>query len=273
MKIDFHCHSSYSDGTYTPEQLIRRASERGVEALAITDHDTLAGYRKLKASPGDVALIPGIELSCQWQGKCLHIVGLNIEPESPSMLLAEQTQCEARFQRAQIIANKLSDYGLITALSGTQKIAGENAIGKPHFARYMTESGFVRSEKDAFKKFLGAGKPCDTPACWPELAQVIQWILDARGVAVLAHPLKYQLSRKRLGILLEEFKSCGGQGLEVVSGRQLPAETQYLATLSRQFSLYASWGSDYHGGHQTWLDIGGYSTPPRDIEPVWNLWQ
>lgn len=272
MIVDLHCHTSASDGALSPTQLIARAAERGVNILSITDHDTLAAYREITELPASLTLVPGIELSCQWQKRGIHIVGLNVDMAAASMVEATQKQGEARTLRAQLIAEKLAKLGAQSPLEGALTLSDGGSVGRPHFARHLVESGFVASEAEAFKKYLGSGKPGDIKVCWPELEQVVTWIRDAGGIAVVAHPGKYNLTRTKLVALLEAFTECGGQALEVVSGRQLPNETRDYANLCRQFDLKASAGSDFHSPTQTWLDLGHYTALPGNLTPVWEAW-
>lgn len=272
MKIDFHCHTTASDGALAPADLIARAAARQIDQLAITDHDTLGAYANLPDTLGTMTIIRGLELSCQWQKRGIHIVGLNVDPHSAAMAEAVACQEHARQQRAQIIGEKLAKYGVENPLQGALALSDGGAIGRPHFARHMVATGFCADVGTAFKKFLGSGKPCDIKVCWPELEQVIDWIRGAGGVAVLAHPGKYKMTRTKLVNFLEDFTRLGGEAMEVVSGRQIPSDTRDYAKLCQQFGLLASWGSDFHSPAQTWLDLGDYSSPPEHLTPVWQRW-
>lgn len=271
MIFDLHSHTLCSDGALTPSELVARAVAKGVCHLAITDHDTVDAYRNL-AVPSGLTLIPGIEFSTRWNKIGVHILGLNIDPESAAISEGVLFQQEARWQRAEYIAEKLEKYGLADALEGARGLASADNIGRPHFARYMVVSGFVRNEQEAFKRYLGAGKPCDIRQHWAEPQQVLDWIRAAGGSAVLAHPAKYNLTRARLSALATDFKRWGGEGLEVVSGRQLPGTTRDLAGLCEAQGLAASWGSDFHRPGQPWAELGAYSSPPGHLRPVWESW-
>ena len=271
MLVDLHCHTTASDGTLSPGELIARACANQVELLAITDHDTLAAYRQLPPSI-PLTLITGVEFSCQWQKRGLHIVGLNVALDSAALKEAEDQQHQARETRSQMIAERLAKYGVPSPLEGALTHSNGDAIGRPHFARHMVAAGFVRTTQEAFKKYLGNGKPCDIKVCWPEPGVVIRWIRDAGGIPVLAHPGKYTFTRSRLQRCVEDFSALGGLALEVVSGRQLPAQTRQFVELANHFGLHSSLGSDFHSPEQTWLDLGRYSTPPTLDKPVWALW-
>jgi len=272
VTTDFHCHTTASDGSLSPSALLQRAEDLGLQTLSITDHDTVEAYRQLDKLPANLRLIPGIELSCQWQKRGIHIVGLSLDIDSDAIREAEKHQKEARVSRAEMIAEKLEKYGVEAPLEGAMAIANGGSIGRPHFARHMVETGFVANQRAAFKKFLGSGKPCDIKVHWPAISQAVEWIRAAGGVAVLAHPGKYKMTRTKLVELIETFRSCGGEAIEVVSGRQIPSETRDFARLCEQFGLLASWGSDFHSPDQSWLDLGKYSRVPEQLKPVTDRW-
>ncbi|MDY0070079.1 MAG: PHP domain-containing protein, partial [Porticoccaceae bacterium] len=271
MLFDLHCHTTASDGELSPGELLARAASQGVSHLAITDHDSVAAYGAI-ADPGGLTLIPGVEFSTTWGRLGVHVLGLNIDPHSPAIREGVMHQGNARRERAARIAERLEKYGLKDALAGACRIAGSDTPGRPHFARHMVASGFVRHEREAFKKYLGAGKPGDIRQHWASPEQVIAWIRGAGGTAVLAHPAKYGLTRNRLIALAETFKAWGGEGLEVVSGVQVPAVTRDLAALCQRLDLCATWGSDFHRPGQPWAELGRYSTPPEGVRPAWERW-
>ena len=189
------------------------------------------------------------------------------------MAEAVDHQRRARDTRAEMIAEKLERLGAESPLRGARAVAGEGIIGRPHFASYLALSGFVRSADQAFKKYLGNGKPCDIRICWPDLPQVIGWIRAAGGIAVLAHPGKYDFTRSRLVRCLEDFKAAGGRAVEVVSGQQTPDATRKFCELCDRFDLHQSLGSDFHSPDQHWLDLGRYAPSPVLNRPVWRLWE
>ena len=269
MHIDLHTHTNVSDGKLSPADLIDRANSRGVEILSITDHDTTLAYEQLDLSSTMPRLIPGIELSTSWNKTGIHVVGLNINLNSNAMAEAGKFQQLARIARAEEIAEKLEKQGIRDALEGASRIAGNNNIGRPHFAQHIVNTGAADSITEAFKKYLGSGKSGDIKKYWAPLTQIICWIRDAGGIAILAHPLKYKLSRTRLVALVDDFIADGGEGIEVVSGKQLPADTQQLAKICNQKNLLASCGSDFHEPDQTWAELGGFSPVPKNCTPVW----
>jgi len=254
----------------TPRQLIQRAVEKGVDALAITDHDTLDAYRQIPLIQDDIKLVPGIELSTQWQTTGIHVLGLNIDLDSEAINTAALSQSGARLERARRIGERLEKKGIKDAFEGARKLTKGGYVGRPHFARYLIDIGKVDSMNAAFRKYMGDGKAGDVRQHWAELPQVIQWIRDANGIAVLAHPLKYKLTRTRLKRLLDSFIRAGGQGMEVVSGRQLPHQTSDMARLCEQVKLLASCGSDFHMPGKPWAELGAIAPLPGNVVPVWD---
>ena len=202
----------------------------------------------------------------------MHIVGLNIDLECTSLKAAIEQQRTARLQRAETIAHKLATLGFPDTLEGATKIANGAILGRPHFARFLVESGQVKTISIAFKKFLGQGKPGDVRENWPAMETVIGWISTAGGKAILAHPGKYKLSNLRLQELTKEFGEAGGQGLEVISGKQDEALTSRLGKLCQQHGLLASAGSDFHQPGQSWAELGNVKALPAGCTPVWENW-
>jgi len=268
--FDLHSHTTFSDGGLTPQELIFRAIEKDVDVLAITDHDTLDAYKDKPESFGKIKLVPGIELSTQWQNTGIHVLGLNVDPGSDAIRVGAQCQSDARLARARVIGEKLAKQGIENAFTGAMELSVGGYIGRPHFAQYIVNIGKVDSIQAAFKKYLGTGKAGDVKQHWAELPQIIQWIRDANGIAVLAHPFKYKLTRTRLKRLLDSFQKAGGQGIEVVSGRQWPYQTQDMAQLCEQRNLLASCGSDFHRPRKHWADLGEIAALPGNVTPVWD---
>jgi predicted metal-dependent phosphoesterase TrpH len=301
---DLHTHSHCSDGYLSPQDLVALAKQQGVRVLALTDHDTLEGIaaaqeaaRSSSAVPSSdeseplslerhpeptpeslktesqaddsLTIITGIELSTQWNGRGVHIVGLDIDVDSPVLQAAIAQQTQARIDRAETIAQRLEKAGIKGALAGAQHYANGGSIGRPHFAQYMIDKGYVSTFPQAFKRYLGAGKVGDVKQCWPDMDVIVGWILQAGGIPVLAHPDKYDLTRTKLYQLLQDFVDAGGLAMEVVSGHQDPSVTDKLARAAADFSLLASCGSDFHSPKNSWQSLGGYSPLPESCEPVW----
>ena len=274
MNIDFHCHTTASDGSLSPPELLDLAQEREIDMLSITDHDTLEAYQQLHQVNNSIQIIPGIELSSQWNRRGVHIVGLNVGLSSPSILEAVEKQSTARRERAAKIAEKLERFGFEDCLAGALSFASSpEQIGRPHFARYLVKIGAVSNIQQAFKRYLGAGKAGDIKDQWADPETVIGWIRDAGGVAVLAHPTKYKLTRTKLIELLTDFKAAGGEAMEVISGSQVPSVTRDMARLCQNMGFDASCGSDFHAPNQEWAALGKVAPLPENCSPIWQRWQ
>jgi len=271
--VDFHTHTLMSDGALSPAELIERAVAQGVQSLSITDHDTLAAYREL-AVPDGLDIIPGVEFSCVWSGVTVHILGLNIDLDSEPLQAAVREQEAARGQRAELIAERLAKRGMEGMLAAAQAEAGQRqALGRPDFARALLARGEVSSIQQAFTRYLGAGKIGDVKSQWPELAKVVDWITGAGGIAVLAHPLHYKLTRAKLRRLLVDFIEAGGRAMEVANGRQwTQQDLDYLRGCCRELGLQASIGSDFHAENR-WTELGCDTALVGDCVPVWQSWQ
>ena len=267
-QIDLHCHTTASDGALDPEVLIDRAIGRNIETLAITDHDTMVGYRQVAdyAKERGLRLIPGIELSSQWRGMGIHVVGLGMDPAHPVMIEAERSQTEVRRARAITIAERLEkkmqkkiDFAAVEALAG-----GE--VGRPHFAQYLVEQGMVLDRQTAFKKYLGAGKVGDVKSGWPTMETVVKWIVESGGQAVLAHPHHYKLTRTKLLDCIAAFQHAGGQAMEICCGLMDKNQSGQLKKIAQDEGLLGSCGSDFHGPNKFGLDLGVMPTFPSSDE-------
>jgi hypothetical protein len=274
MIFDLHSHTTASDGELPPHALIARARANGVTCLAITDHDTIEAYRDMTGDCIDgVRICHGIELSANWHGRSVHIVGLNIDLGSDELRAAVAAQQYTRVGRAELIGARLAKKGIEGAMAGAMAIAGNNNnIGRPHFAKFLVSIGAVRDERQAFKRFLGQGKVGDIQRVWPDIGTVTAWILAAGGTPVLAHPGHYKLTNAKLGILADEFIQAGGNALEVVSGKQSSDLTRKLAELAAAKGLLASTGSDFHRPNAAWSELGRQTALPENLNPVWDAW-
>ena len=273
--IDFHCHSHFSDGALSPMELLELAKARDVQQLAITDHDTVGAYAlplHASAASAGITLVTGCEISCQWQRRSIHVVGLNLDLASSDFGRAMTIQAQAREDRAEKITEVLQRLGFDVALPQVQALAGLGVVGRPHFAQHLVATGQIPSMTMAFKRVLGSGKPGDIKANWPTLETAVGWITDAGGIAVVAHPMKYNMTLTKLRALLSDFVAAGGQGLEVLTGYQDAQRINALAELAHRFDLYASAGSDFHQPGQPWAELGRVAALPDRCVPVWTLW-
>lgn len=270
--IDLHCHSTASDGALTPTELLQRAADKNVTHLALTDHDTVNGLAEAQAAAAEhnIVLIPGIELSCLWRSRTIHIVGLDFDPDNREFRAALAQQHRNRWARAAMIDERLKKLAVPDLLERATANAGGDVPGRPHFARVMVESGVVRNTAQAFKRYLGAGKPGDVKAYWPELPEVVQWINQAGGIAVLAHPRKYRLTATKLRELTADFRRAGGRALEVSTSGQSSGDLGFLKELCVREKLLASQGSDFHFPGAPWCELGNIMKMPDGLEPVWH---
>lgn len=270
--IDLHCHSTASDGALSPEDLVSRAATMGVTHLALTDHDTVAGLARAthSAAEAGLSLISGTELSCVWRSQTIHIVGLDFDVADTVFQAALERQNNNRWARARAITDKLSKIGVENLLEKATQGANGDVPGRPHFARVLVDEGVVKDPAQAFKRYLGAGKPGDVKAFWPELEEVVRWIVEAGGVAVLAHPRKYRLTATKLRALVADFKRAGGRAMEVSTSGQSSGDLGFLAELCRREELLGSQGSDFHFPGAPWCELGRITKMPDGIEPVWH---
>jgi len=275
LQYDLHCHSTRSDGVLSPTDVVRRAASRGVDVLALTDHDELAGLGEAReaAQEAGIVVVPGSELSVTWEGETIHVLGLGIDPRDSPLATGLSGIRSGRDERARRIGEALEVAGIPDAFEGALTyVTSERLISRTHFARYLVESGHVRDMKDAFKRYLTAGKPGYVPHAWASLSQAVTWIRGAGGQAVIAHPGRYKLTASGLRSLVAEFRDLGGAGLEVVSPSHTSAQYAEFAALARAHGLRVSCGSDFHGPGESHLDFGDLPPMPIGVEPVWSVW-
>ena len=276
LNIDLHCHSSISDGVLTPTQLIERAAQRGVEMLALTDHDDIAGLVEARqaADAKSITFINGVEISVSWRGRTIHIVGLDIDPTHEPLIEGLAKLRAGRTQRAKNIAGELEKIGIQDSLEGAYAYVGvRNLIGRTHFARFLVERGYAKDVKSVFKKYLVKGKPGYTLHEWASLSETIGWIRGSGGHAVIAHPGRYGLGKNVLHDLLEEFCALGGAGLEVVTSSHTPEQILHYGQHAQARNLLTSCGSDFHGPDESHFDLGQLPEFPHGCKPVWQHWR
>ncbi len=272
---DLHCHSTASDGLLSPRELVLRAHEKGVQVLALTDHDELSGQAEADeaAQEAGLRLIPGVEISVTWGNVTLHIVGLNVDPLDHVLLHGLTRNRGGRTERARRIGDELARLGIAGAFEGASALAeNKELISRTHFARFLIERGIARNMKSVFKKFLIKGKPGYVAHEWASLEEAVNWIQAAGGVAVLAHPGRYQIGGERMRLLLSEFKHLGGVGIEVVTGSHTPDQVPVYADLAVEFDLMASIGSDFHAPGEGGRELGRLTALPERCRPIWQAW-
>lgn len=275
LNIDLHCHSTVSDGLLTPTQLVEHASERGVEVLALTDHDDVGGLEEARtaATEKSIEFINGVEVSVSWRGQTVHIVGLGINPEHPELAQGLASIRDGRMVRAHNIAAQLDKFGIHGSFEGACRNAGDgHLIGRLHFARFLVQEGYAKDARAVFKKYLVKGKPGYAPHQWATLSNAVSWIRNSGGRAVIAHPGRYKLGKGALEELLLEFRALGGEAIEVITGSHTPEQSLLFARHSQRLGLLASRGSDFHGPGESYFDLGRMPPLPANCTPVWHDW-
>ncbi|MDX1344711.1 MAG: PHP domain-containing protein [Sedimenticolaceae bacterium] len=275
LVYDLHTHSTASDGTLTPAELVSHAAGAGVETLALTDHDTTSGIEEARQAASllhELSLVPGIELSVTWNRQTVHIVGLGIDPNDNHLQQGLVRIMEFRQWRAEEIGRRLSLVGIEDAYRHAKALSNGRLISRTHFGRYLVKIGKAKDMRDVFRHYLVAGKPGHVAGEWATLEEAIGWIHHAGGQAVIAHPARYRMTRTKLRKLIGQFRECGGEAIEVVSGSHSKDDMFTMARHAADFDLLASAGSDFHSPEHTWNSMGRLPQIPHGIPPVWSTW-
>jgi len=274
LNIDLHCHSNVSDGVLPPADLVARAAANGVHALALTDHDDVGGISAARAAAdaAGLTLIPGVEISVTWNGQTVHIVGLRIDPAHPELAAGLHGIRLGRIERAQRMGVDLAQSGVVGAYEGAYDFAvNKQMVGRTHFARWLVAQGHAPDMRSAFRRFLTRGNPGYVEHQWTTLENAVGWIRASGGMAVIAHPGRYAFNARELHLLLDAFRTLGGEGIEVITGSHHPSEYGKFADLARAFGLKASRGADFHAPGEG-IDIGRLPALPHYCQPVWQGW-
>ena len=274
LNADLHCHSVVSDGTLTPEALASRAKANGVELWALTDHDEVGGLQRAAAAAASVDLpfLSGVEISITFASQTVHIVGLGFDAHNTALIEGLRATRGGRGERAQEMSAQLARVGIHGAYEGALRYVGNpELISRTHFARFLVESGVCGDTSEVFRRYLTEGKPGFVPHRWATLKNAVQWITDAGGVAIIAHPARYPFTANEEYALFSEFKAHGGRGVEVVTGSHSASEYVKYADMAREFGLAASRGSDFHSPNESHVDLGALPWLPGQLTPVWTL--
>ena len=272
LNADLHCHSVISDGTLTPEALAARAAAGGVQLWSLTDHDELAGQQRAidAAKAAGMGYLTGTEISVSFAGRVVHIVGLGFDHTAPELVAGLLATRGGREARAQDMAAGLAAVGIRGAFEGALKyVSNPELISRTHFARFLVEAGHCHDIPEVFRRFLTEGKPGFVPHKWARLSDAVGWITRAGGVAVIAHPGRYDFTPTEEYALILEFMGHGGRGIEVVTGSHTAAEFVKYADTAREFDLLASRGSDFHSPTESRTDLGSLPMLPGQLTPVW----
>ncbi|SBT04918.1 Protein TrpH [Candidatus Accumulibacter aalborgensis] len=269
---DLHCHSTCSDGLLSAPEVARRAAANGVDMLALTDHDALDGLPGARAAANDVgmAFVNGVEISIEWEALQIHILGFAFDLGDQTLNAGLASVRSGRIERARQMSAALEKVGIGGAFDGAMRhAANPNLISRSHFGRYLVEAGVCKDLRSVFESYLVPGRPGYVDHRWATLADSVRWILGAGGVAAVAHPGRYKLSRADMRRFLAEFKDLGGQAIEVMSGSHTPELVDTYARLAREYAFLASRGSDFHGPGESYVDLGKLAPLPDGLKPVW----
>lgn len=272
LNADLHCHSNVSDGTLTPEEVAQRAHRNGVELWSLTDHDEIGGQHRARTAALQLGMsyLPGVEISVTFANKTVHIVGLGFDPDEPSILQGLSDTRGGRERRARDMAADLERVGIEGAFEGALKYVGNpDLISRTHFARYLVERGVCNDPHEVFRRYLTEGKPGFVEHRWASLSDAVAWIVGAGGLAVIAHPGRYDFTPNEEYALFTDFKALGGKGVEVVTGSHTVPEYAKYADMAREFDLLASRGSDFHDPGESHTDLGTLPGLPAQVTPVW----
>ncbi len=260
--IDLHTHSTFSDGTLTPEELVASAYSVGIRGLALTDHDTTAGlprfFAACNAQTGVASLkgVGGVEVSADISCGTLHILGYGVDPHHPDLVQTLEQIREGRRERNEAIAAKLTGLGMPGTLEEARRFSRGDVLGRPHFAQALVARGYVRSVKEAFDRFLARGRPAYAERFRFAPQHCIRVIREAGGLAVLAHPFTLHLESAALRQLVNELKATGLGGLEVYYSEHTVEQMRQYEALAREFGLVITGGTDYHGALTPDIQLG-----------------
>ncbi len=272
--FDLHTHSWYSDGHYSPADLVERAETQGIRVLALTDHDTTAGIPEARAAceARSIRLIPGVEVSVTWEKKTIHVIGLGVDPEDEGLQATLSAIGAIRESRAEEMGQRLARKGISGVLEEAREVAGIGMVTRTHFAKVLAARGHALDVRDVFGRFLTPGKPGYVSTTWAPLEKAVASIRNAGGCAVIAHPLRYRLTRSWLRRLAGEFREMGGEGIEVLSGQPSLGDIQSMRDFAIREQLRGSCGSDFHGPDEGWPKLGRVPLMPAGVEPIWTAW-
>lgn len=256
--IDLHTHSTESDGTLTPEELMKHAKERGLSAIALTDHDAISGINKARPVADALGLdfVPGVELSTDYQGQEVHILGYYIDTEQPDFLKQLKEFVDTREKRNEKMAALLKQEGFDITIDALTAENPDSVITRAHFARYLVEHGFVKDRETVFAKYLGDGCKCYVPREKITPFEAIRLIQLGGGLAFFAHPVLCHMNHDRLRFFIKSLKEAGLSGLEAIYSMNAPGDERNLMRLAEEFDLLISGGSDFHGANKPQIQLG-----------------
>ncbi|MEU8970216.1 PHP domain-containing protein [Streptomyces monashensis] len=264
MRIDLHCHSTASDGTDTPAELVRNAAAAGLDVVALTDHDTTRGYGEaIAALPAGLTLVTGAELSCRVDGVSMHMLAYLFDPEEPALLAERELVRDDRVPRAQGMVARLNDLGVPVTWEQVERIAAGGSVGRPHVATALVELGVVPTVSDAFtEEWLADGGRAFVEKHETDPFEAIRLVKGAGGVCVFAHPAAAKRGRTVSEARIAEMAAAGLDGVEVDHMDHEADARERLRGLAKDLDLLVTGSSDYHGSRKT-VALGAYTTDPE----------
>ena len=252
MRIDLHTHSNASDGTDPPKELMRQAAASGLDVVALTDHDTVAGHGEAAAAlPDGLTLVPGAEISCRWRDLSVHLLGYLFDPDEPSFAAARERVRTDRLRRAKEMVRRLRDLDVPVTWERVERIAAGGSVGRPHVAAAMIELGVVADIPEAFtRRWIGHGGRAYVPKYALDPVEAVALVRGAGGVAVLAHPKASTRGVTLPDDLLAELAAAGLAGVEVDHPDHTDAARSHLRSLAAELGLVGTGSSDFHGDNK-----------------------
>jgi len=271
MKADLHNHSYYSDGVFSPTEVVKLASQADCDLFSLTDHDTTDGIAeaRLESDKLNLNLINGVEISALWRNMAIHILGLGIDINNDILQTGLEHNQKLRKERAEKIALGLWRAGIKDALEKTQSFSKTDMLTRTHFAQMLISEGYCKDMKSVFRRYLTGKKPGGVRVEWENFDEVVHWIHAAGGKAFIAHPFRYRMTHTKIQTMLNDFKCVLGDGIEVVTGTSSDEEIQLGNKWSVKYNLLATCGSDFHGWPNQRVRIGNLRDLPDLEKAVW----
>lgn len=265
-EADLHCHTTASDGLLSPTELVQLAAELGLKAIGLTDHDTIQGWEEAEQAGAmyRIQIIRGLELSTDWLGKEVHILGYALDSSSNYLTDRLMDLREAREKRIVKILNRLRDLGIVVEVEDVQQFVQGESMGRPHVAQALVKRGYVKDTKEGFERYLRLGAPAYVPHFKLTPEEGISLVREAGGVAVLAHP-----GILGLGEEIPDWVRVGLQGIEVKHSEHTPEDEVKYAQLAREHNLLPTGGSDFHGeAFKAGVNLGGWGVTLETVEKI-----
>jgi 3',5'-nucleoside bisphosphate phosphatase len=272
MKVDLHNHSNYSDGFFSPGEVVKFAYDAGCNLFSLTDHDSTDGIceAQLEASKLGLKLIHGVEISAFWRNMTIHIIGLGIDIDNDILQTGLKHNRDLRLVRAEKIALGLRRSGIKEPLEKAQNLSGGHMLTRTHFAQMLINEGYCKDMKAVFRRYLYGKMPGGVRVEWKGFDEVVHWIHSAGGKAFIAHPFRYRMTHTKIKNMVKDFKEVSGDGFEVVNANSSKEEISLGNQWSEELDLLTSCGSDFHGWPNQRVQIGNLSELPNHKRAVWS---